>query len=204
MRPNDAKLSYNNEWAFLQFDVADMNFHDMTMLMDDIFHDNKSPLPFNYTDTTNVFFKKKRGGTVLEIKLDEEQYGKLREFSPKNELKRPTSKHLLFQLTMPNVGSHNGKWTAADKKFFIHRKVDGKFFDEHIAPLQPLPLSSLVWFHDFGDGWGANVTLKVVDADTARKAMKTSSGFAGYDWMVDSILKDGTIKTEQSRKLEIA
>lgn len=49
-------------------------------------------------------------------------------------------------------------------------------------------------FHyNFGDGWSANVKVKVTDSKTKSKIEKNNSGFMGYDWMIDSIFKNGKI-----------
>jgi len=96
-----------------------------------------------------------------------------------------------FELTMPNVGSWNGKWSGADKKYYHFRtmtKRDGEeFFDGE---------DNMSWYHNFGDGWGAQVTATQVTSQEKRKLNKISAGFAGYDWMIDSILIHGEIKND--------
>lgn len=103
-------------------------------------------------------------------------------------------KHLSFELTMPNVGSWNGKWTGDDKKYFITKSVSDKFFKSDIQPLLK-DKTSESFYYNFGDGWGANVRMELVDADERKNRQKQSKGFAGYDWMVKSILLNGEIKT---------
>lgn len=103
-------------------------------------------------------------------------------------------KHLSFELTMPNVGSWNGKWTGADKKYIITKSVTDKFFKSDILPLLPPDKTSESFYYNFGDGWGANVHMEIVDATEKKKRQKQSKGFAGYDWMVKSILMKGTIE----------
>lgn len=106
-----------------------------------------------------------------------------------------------FQLTMPNVGSWNGKWTGADKKYYVIRsyrgheanKILGKFFQEG---------QKTVFRYDFGDGWIAAVTMEVVDTKEGNKRQKASAGFCGYEWMIDEILKHGRILTKQERYLQ--
>lgn len=53
---------------------------------------------------------------------------------------------------------------------------------------------------DFGDGWGANVRAEIINGAGATKRRKNSKGFAGYDWMVQSIIFYGEITTETQRK----
>ena len=52
-------------------------------------------------------------------------------------------------------------------------------------------------YYNFGDGWGANVSVRIVEGAKSRnQAIKGSKGFCGYDWMIDSILKHGKIIAE--------
>lgn len=91
---------------------------------------------------------------------------------------------LLFTLSMPNIGSWNGKWTGSTKIYArtrnpsikIQKELDGKYF-----------------LYQWNDGWTAQINCKKVLAKDAKKIMKNSSGFCGYDWMIDSILKNGEI-----------
>lgn len=99
-----------------------------------------------------------------------------------------------FELTMPNVGSWNGKWTGEKNKYFAHRTISKKqatelFKDKHI----------LSFYYSFGDGWGANVACQKVDSVKKRSEEKISKGFCGYDWMISEILKYGKILTLQER-----
>jgi len=96
---------------------------------------------------------------------------------------------ICFELTMPNVGSWNGKWTGESKKYYKFRtltKSQGQdFFGAE---------DDLSWYHNFGDGWGAQVNATLVTSQEKRKLNKISAGFCGYDWMIDSILEHGEIK----------
>jgi hypothetical protein len=117
-------------------------------------------------------------------------------------------KILSFELTMPNIGSWNGKWTGSDKKYFVIRKMKDKFADEIMkdAKAEPVYEGILVrekigytkprknYYYNFGDGWGANVCIEQVDAKEAAKRRKISSGFCGYEWMIDSIIIHGDIR----------
>ena len=99
-----------------------------------------------------------------------------------------------FELTMPNVGSWNGKWTGADKKYFL------------IKSLSKIQLSNIdfkenkaSFYYNFGDCWGANVTAEIIDAKEAIRRRKNSMGFAGYDWMVAEIIEHGRILSRDER-----
>lgn len=100
---------------------------------------------------------------------------------------------LSFELTMPNVGSWNGKWTGADKKYYIIKKVSKRFFDkqDYFKTLKEKGADS--WHYNFGDGLGANVKVEVIDGVEAKQRRKNSKGFAGYEWMQKSILLFGVI-----------
>lgn len=101
-----------------------------------------------------------------------------------------------FELTMPNVGSWNGKWSGADRKYYIIKSFSKKFFKDHLEKHFNEKLFA-DFYYNFGDGWGANVTLQVVDSTEASRRRKISAGFCGYEWMVDSILRNGTINTDK-------
>jgi len=101
-----------------------------------------------------------------------------------------------FQLTMPNVGSWNGKWTGAEKKYYVIRSFRAKEGNKLIGMI--FMEGKKHWSHyDFGDGWTARVEAEIVDAVEARKRQKASSGFCGYEWMVNSIIKHGKILADE-------
>lgn len=106
-------------------------------------------------------------------------------------------KTLSFELTMPNVGSWNGKWTGADRKYYIIKTVSDKYFNKTLTPLLG---GNHNWYYNFGDGWGANVKMQIITALEAKQRRKNSKGFSGYDWMVDSIMRYGKILTESQRE----
>lgn len=93
-----------------------------------------------------------------------------------------------FTLSMPNRASWNGRWSGEDRQYVIVKTFVQREFKEK--------LSKLIGNHyyNFGDGWGANVEVKVVDAAAQKRLMKASAGFCGYDWMVDSLIKHGRIQ----------
>ena len=100
---------------------------------------------------------------------------------------------LCFELSMPNVGSWNGKWTGENEKYFKTRKCPIKKQKE---------LHGKSFYYGFGDGWGANVLVEKIDSKEAAKRRRNSVGFCGYDWMIDEILKFGRILTLQERRIK--
>ena len=100
---------------------------------------------------------------------------------------------VVFELTMPGIGSWNGKWSGSGKKYYRARK------DREVP--------SQYWHKDFhyrwNDGWAACVSVYRMPAADARKMLKESAGFRGYDWMIDSIIKYGKIMTDSEiREME--
>jgi hypothetical protein len=91
---------------------------------------------------------------------------------------------IVFELLMPNVGSWNNRWTQSDKLFIRTRP-------ERTVPKEYWEKS---FFYHWDDGWTACVTTFRLSATEARKLEKRSDGFCGYDWMINSIIKNGDIR----------
>lgn len=89
-----------------------------------------------------------------------------------------------FEITMPNVGSWNGVWTGAKNAHFAFRNYSKKKAEELMKGKE-----SRDFYYNFGDGWGANIKIKPISAPEMKKIEKINSGFMGYDWMIDSIVK---------------
>ena len=90
---------------------------------------------------------------------------------------------IVFELTMPGVGSWNGKWTGADKRYIRTRR-------ECDVPKEVWDKS---FYYRWDDGWKACVTVMKMPVKYAYTMEKQSSGFCGYDWMINSIIKYGKI-----------
>ena len=101
---------------------------------------------------------------------------------------------LSFEITMPNVGSWNGKWTGAKDVHFAFRNLSKK---EGLKLMRDKEYRN--FYYNFGDGWGANVKMKPITAVEKRKIKKINKGFMGYDWMIDSIIKNDKIITEHRK-----
>lgn len=94
---------------------------------------------------------------------------------------------LSFSLSMPNVGSWNGKWSGENKKYVIVKTFRAK---KDIIKAEELAKKG--YFHySWPDGWGAGITVRQISSIKARQLRKESQGFCGYNWMVDTILKYG-------------
>jgi len=99
---------------------------------------------------------------------------------------------LVFELDMPQAGSWNGQWSGAGQYRAIVKEIIGKGAKTREAEI----LKGSPYTYDFGDGWVARITVRRVIGHEATRARKRSVGFAGYDWMVTSIIKNGKIVTE--------
>ena len=95
-------------------------------------------------------------------------------------------KTIAFELAMPDNNAWNGKWTGEGKCYCII-----KSFSNTSKLIPKLGYYS----YSFGDGWRAAVTVREVTSSAAKQLRKESQGFCGYDWMVDSILSHGEIRT---------
>ena len=93
----------------------------------------------------------------------------------------------LFILTMPCVGSWNGKWSGSG---CLYAKTRRAFFRN--KPTYP-NLKEGRFSYAWVDGWRACVEVKFVTPTEARKVMKDSVGFSGYEWMIDDLCKFGII-----------
>lgn len=91
---------------------------------------------------------------------------------------------IVFELTMPNFNTWNGHWSGEHKRFIRVKRNDSV----------PKERVGEDYYYDFGDGWGANVEVSMLPAAEARKLEKKSSGFMGYEWMIESIIKHGEIR----------
>ncbi len=102
---------------------------------------------------------------------------------------------LAFQLTMPGVGSWNGKWSGAGR---FYGKVVNIGRSQKRTDKGNKIVSNSPYRYSWDDGWGAKVTAWQVDAKEAarlrRIIRKAVAPFCGYDWMVDSLIHYGDIR----------
>ncbi len=98
---------------------------------------------------------------------------------------------LCFVLSMPNTGSWDGNWSG-DSELFA-KVVNFGLSNEKKQHAESI-LDQGSFSYSFGDGWRAGIKVHQIDSKAAAKIKKKTSGFCGYDWMVDSIKKHGLIK----------
>ena len=95
-----------------------------------------------------------------------------------------------FELSMPNRGSWNGKWSGEKDRHIITKT------DRQIGRKKCEELDGRDFFYRWPDGWTARVSCKVIDRKEAAGLKKQSKGFGGYEWMVGSIIRKGKIVWE--------
>lgn len=101
-------------------------------------------------------------------------------------VKNEVSGMIVFELSMPNRGSWNGKWSQ-DGRLFV------RVLRERDVPKERWDKS---FCYSWDDGWTACVTVTRMPANEARNLERKSNGFCGYDWMISSIVKHGDIRRE--------
>lgn len=94
-----------------------------------------------------------------------------------------------FELSMPGVGSWNGKWTGEESLYARVINFKGKDKEKIANEI----LEEGIFSYNFGDGWCAGISVEKIDSKEAAKVRKKSSGFYGYDWMITSIIKNKKI-----------
>jgi len=106
---------------------------------------------------------------------------------------------LCYELSMPGRGSWNGGWSGEGRLYAIVRTYRGKVGEEKAAAILEVPS----YYYRWDDGWAARVNVRKVDSHEAARIRKKSAGFCAYDWMVDSIERDGTIIAPHERSKQL-
>ena len=105
---------------------------------------------------------------------------------------------LKFTLSMPNNNSWDGKWSGENE--FYARAINfgqSKKANEKARKI----LDDGYYYYNFGDGWGAGISVEEINSKQAAQVRRKSSGFCGYDWMIDSIKEFGKIiDADQAKK----
>lgn len=106
-------------------------------------------------------------------------------------------KHIVYILTMPNIGSWDGKFSGEGRLNCVVKSYNKD------SSIPEKVLSMKYGFHyNFGDGWAANITAKEITVKEKSKYKKESKGFYGYEWMITEIEDCGRIKTLEERQQE--
>ena len=129
------------------------------------------------------------------VTIPKEEYERLLSLEKKHQKpKRPQPKsYALFTLTMPGVGSWNGKWSGEGRYYAKAKRVFNRG-----KPLYDNIIEKNYYYH-WEDNWTAKINMTLVTEKEAKAAVKKSKGFLGYDWMCDSILKNGRIQNENNK-----
>ncbi len=98
---------------------------------------------------------------------------------------------LSFELSMPQNNSWNGKWSGEES---LHAKVVNLGKTKKAEALGQRIIDEGGYYYNFGDGWGASISVREVDAKEGGKIRRKTKGFCGYDWMIDSIRCHGKIQ----------
>jgi len=101
--------------------------------------------------------------------------------------------HIVFVLTMPNRGSWNGKWSGEEDLYCRVRAY-------RKGPLLDNVLATPSHCYNFGDGWGARVSVEECTASEKAKYNRKTKGFCGYDWMLTEIEEHGRIRPYEERE----
>lgn len=100
-----------------------------------------------------------------------------------------------FRLSMPSVGSWDGRWSGNGKNYTIVRSM---------TPAQTEAAGMTdgrgSWTHAWNDGWCARISGRVMEPGERRKK---SDGFCDYDWMVNHIIKFGHTRSPAHADTEV-
>ena len=102
---------------------------------------------------------------------------------------------LAYILTMPTNNSWNGKWTGENNFYARTRSYRGKKRELKANQI----LKNSPYYYRWDDGWSACVEIKKLLPRESQKINRKSSGFIGYDWMIDSIEDIGKILASHER-----
>jgi len=90
------------------------------------------------------------------------------------------NKRIIFELSMPNNNSWNGKWSGEDRKYTVSKTLSKKDCELFIGKS---------YHYNFSDGWSACVVCRL-----PAPREKATNNFNGYSWMIESILLHNQIK----------
>lgn len=103
---------------------------------------------------------------------------------------------LAFTLNMPRNSACNGKWSGQEKIYVVTKS----FTSRKDLPNAAKMVATGSYHYDFGDGWAARIDVTEITSSAAASLRKRSSGFCGYEWMIDSIVRHGKILNSTQQK----
>jgi len=92
---------------------------------------------------------------------------------------------------MPNNNAWNGRWSGENT---LYARVINFGRSQKAEKQAKSILDTKYYYYNFGDGWGAGISVEEIDSKKARQIRSKSAGFCGYDWMIQSIKSHGEIK----------
>lgn len=106
--------------------------------------------------------------------------------------------YLQFELFMSKIGSWDGKWSGAGKQYIIIQAVDSNIFNRIITDTSisgnKLIFNPRKYSYDFKDGWEVTIVVSATTSKSLKlNKLYRKNGFAGYEWMVFSIIKHNEI-----------
>jgi len=93
---------------------------------------------------------------------------------------------------MPNNNAWNGRWSGENT---LYARVINFGRSQKAEKQAKSIIDTGYYSYSFGDGWRAGIHVEEIDSKKARQIRRNSSGFCGYDWMIQSIKSYGEIKT---------
>lgn len=100
---------------------------------------------------------------------------------------RPKPKNVVeFTLSMPCCNTASGRWSGEGEYYALFRNIKSV----------PENARNGSFRYNFGDGWVAEVSTRLVTSAEASKLKKKSKGFCSYEWMAESIISRGFISVD--------
>lgn len=98
-------------------------------------------------------------------------------------------KRVLFTLTMPTCNSWNGRWSGEGVPYRKRMELKAETADKILA--------DPYYRYRFSDGWVAGVVVEEITTAKQWKDARKTAGFAGYDWMINSIVEHQDIEYDR-------
>lgn len=82
----------------------------------------------------------------------------------------------------------------SSKKYYVIRKISDKILDEKIHLKEIKENGPKKYCYRWNDNWNAEIQVKFITSKEAKKLRNIEETIPGYDWMINSIINNGTIK----------